>query len=147
TLLRDHVVQPVAVLSPHLDDAVFSCGDLIAASGEAVVATGCAGMPPSAGTLTEGDAVCGVGSARHAITERREEDRAALSALGAAPEWLEFCDAQYGAPLDLAQLKAKLVAVLERSGAATIVVPLGLFHDDHVSAAGVALSLLPQLAD
>ena len=79
--LREHVVEPVAVLSPHLDDAVFSCGDLIAASGEAVVATVCAGMPPSRETLTEWNAVCGFGSARHAITARREEDRAALSAL------------------------------------------------------------------
>ncbi len=84
--LREHVVEPVAVLSPHLDDAVFSCGvlscgDLIAASGEAVVATVCAGVPPSAETLTEWDAVCGFGSARQAITARREEDRAALSTL------------------------------------------------------------------
>jgi len=145
--LREHVVEPVAVLSPHLDDAVFSCGELIAASGEAVVATVCAGMPPSAETLTEWDAVCGFGSARHAITARREEDRAALSALGAAPEWLEFCDAQYGEPVDRAQLESKFAAVIERSGAATIVVPLGLFHDDHLTAAGVALSLLPRFPD
>src|SRR4051794_9894097 len=144
---RDCVVEPVAVLSPHLDDAVFSCGDLIAASGEAVVATVCAGMPPSAETLTEWDAVCGFGSARHAIAARREEDRAALSALGAAPEWLEFCDAQYGERVDCARLQSRLAALLDRLEAATVVVPLGLFHDDHLTAAGVALSLLPLLPD
>jgi LmbE family N-acetylglucosaminyl deacetylase len=145
--LREHVVEPVAVLSPHLDDAVFSCGDLIAASGEAVVATVCAGLPPRSERLTEWDAVCGFGSARHAITTRREEDRAALSTLGAAPEWLAFCDAQYGEPVDRAQLKSKFAALLERSAAATVVVPLGLFHDDHVMAAGVALSVLAQHPD
>jgi LmbE family N-acetylglucosaminyl deacetylase len=145
--LTEHVIEPVAVLSPHLDDAVFSCGDLIAASGEAVVATVCAGMPPSAEKLTEWDAVCGFGSARHAITKRREEDRAALSALGAAPEWLAFCDAQYGEPVDRAQLRSTIVELLERSAAATVVVPLGLFHDDHLTAAGVALSLLRQFPD
>jgi LmbE family N-acetylglucosaminyl deacetylase len=145
--LREAVAEPVAVLSPHLDDAVFSCGDLIASSREALVATVCAGMPPSADTLTEWDAVCGFGSARHAIAARREEDRAALSALGAAPEWLDFCDAQYGEPVDREQLQSRIAALLERSAAATVVVPLGLFHDDHLTAAGVALSLLPALRD
>jgi LmbE family N-acetylglucosaminyl deacetylase len=107
----------VAVLSRHLDDAVFSRGDLIAASREALVVD----------TLTEWDAVCGFGSARHAITARREEDRAALSALGAAPEWLEFCDAQYGEPVGRARLQLRLATLLERSAAATVVVPLGCF--------------------
>jgi LmbE family N-acetylglucosaminyl deacetylase len=43
--LPDEVVEPIVVLSPHLDDAVLSCGVLLAANGGARVVTVFAGMP------------------------------------------------------------------------------------------------------
>jgi LmbE family N-acetylglucosaminyl deacetylase len=84
-------------LSPHLDDAVFSCGGLIArqvADGDFVsVVTICAGNPP-AGTLSE------FARALHArwgdtITDRRIEDRMACGRLGASVHHLDIPDAIY----------------------------------------------------
>ena len=93
--MTEHVV-----LSPHLDDAVFSCGGLIArqaAAGERVtVLTVCAGDPPE-GPLSD------FARALHIVWQtdgspipiRREEDRSACRRLGAAAVHLEIPDAIY----------------------------------------------------
>jgi LmbE family N-acetylglucosaminyl deacetylase len=87
-------------LSPHLDDAVFSCGGLIArqvAAGDTVtVLTICAGDPPE-GQLSD------LARALHLtwgvddspVKSRREEDRAACARLGASPIHLDIPDAVY----------------------------------------------------
>jgi len=87
-------------LSPHLDDAIFSCGGLIArqvAAGESVtVLTVCAGDPPE-GPLSD------LARALHMlwhvndspVQSRRDEDLAACGRLGAAEVHLEIPDAVY----------------------------------------------------
>ncbi len=87
-------------LSPHLDDAVFSCGGLIAkqvVAGETVtVLTICAGDPPQ-GQLSD------LARALHLswnvdeslVRARCDEDLAACSRLGAAPIHLDIPDAVY----------------------------------------------------
>jgi len=50
---------PVAVISPHLDDAVFACGELLAARPGSVVITVLAGRPPRDLPLTPWDAASG----------------------------------------------------------------------------------------
>ncbi|MGD8604505.1 MAG: PIG-L family deacetylase [Anaerolineales bacterium] len=84
-------------LSPHLDDAVFSCGGLIArqvADGDFVtVVTVCAGNPP-AGVLSP------FARSLHerwgeTITDRRIEDRMACGRLGASVHHLDIPDAIY----------------------------------------------------
>lgn len=96
------VVKPdarVRVLSPHLDDAVLSCGGTLhrmARAGHRVeVVTVFAGDPPGppppfAQALY---AVWGYGDA--AMAGRRAEDRAALALLGAIPVHLDFPDVIY----------------------------------------------------
>jgi LmbE family N-acetylglucosaminyl deacetylase len=87
-------------LSPHLDDAVFSCGGLIAqqtAKGEPVtVITVCAGDPPP-GPLSsfaqELHAQWQAGSSP--MASRRQEDLAACGRLSAAVVHLEIADAIY----------------------------------------------------
>jgi LmbE family N-acetylglucosaminyl deacetylase len=87
-------------LSPHLDDAVFSCGGLIArqiAAGESVtVITVCAGDPPQ-GPLS--DFARALHMLWHAagppVPARREEDLAACKRLGAEAIHLEIPDAIY----------------------------------------------------
>jgi LmbE family N-acetylglucosaminyl deacetylase len=87
-------------LSPHLDDAVFSCGGLIAkqaAAGEAVtILTVCAGDPPE-------DLLPELARALHMVWQttgspiaaRRVEDMAASKRLGAGALHLEVFDAIY----------------------------------------------------
>ena len=134
------------VLSPHLDDAVLGCGAWIAAHAGVRVLTVFAGAPSAAAPPTEWDAACGFAGAAEAIAARRAEDRAALELLGAEPEWLDWCDDQYGVPAPeealVADVTADLRRALERHDPRTVLVPLGLFHRDHERTHEAALALV-----
>ena len=130
-------------LSPHLDDAVFGCGALIASCGEAVVATVFAGRPWPERPLTRWDAECGFRPGDDVIGVRRAEDREALAHLQAHPIWLDYRDDQYGDHPDTDALGRALAALLEAHAFESVFVPLGLFHADHerVSDAAFALAI------
>ncbi|SAK96023.1 LmbE family protein [Caballeronia arationis] len=85
----------ILVISPHFDDAVFSCGAWIASNSNAVVCTVFAGCPDTR-VATDWDHQCGFSDARQAMRERIAEDDRALELLGATGERLNFLDAQYG---------------------------------------------------
>jgi LmbE family N-acetylglucosaminyl deacetylase len=131
----------LAVISPHLDDAVFGAGELIAAHPGAVVITAFAGVPPE-DALTGWDRDCGFSGSRQAIFARRREDADALELLGAEPRWLPFCDAQYGASPEQSALRASLAREVERHEPDLVAFPLGLFHSDHQLVSRAALELL-----
>jgi LmbE family N-acetylglucosaminyl deacetylase len=120
------------VVSPHLDDAVLSCGQLIGQYPGTLVATIFTAAPAAAGPLTLWDAACGFSSAGQAMAQRRREDREALGILAAQPLWLGFSDSQYGASPPAAELATALDAVLREKAPATVCLPAGLFHSDHV---------------
>lgn len=99
-------------LSPHLDDAVYSCGALIAAqvqAGETVhILTICAGDPPD-------DAFSPFAQAMHArwgtdgfatVALRRREDQAACALLGASYRHADIPDCIYRKGADGAALYA-----------------------------------------
>jgi LmbE family N-acetylglucosaminyl deacetylase len=93
--MPDHVY-----LSPHLDDAVLSCGGLIARQiedGEAVtVLTVCAGDPPEGFFSSFAQELhARWGQPGPAIAARREEDRRACGHLGAGVIHLDIPDAVY----------------------------------------------------
>jgi LmbE family N-acetylglucosaminyl deacetylase len=133
----------LAVVSPHLDDAVFGCGELIAARRGAVAVTVCAAVPDETCMLPEWDAACGFGSARQAQFARRREDRAALESLEAQPCWLWCWDSQYRRrPARVEEVALKLARALRRYRADTIAIPLGLFHSDHKLTHLAALKLM-----
>jgi LmbE family N-acetylglucosaminyl deacetylase len=134
------------VISPHLDDAVFGCGEWIAAHPGARVLTVFAGVPSEPGALTEWDAACGFASAGEAVAARRAEDRAALELLGATPAWLTFCDDQYRAPADGRAVAGELRRALIEHDPDAVVVPFGLFHRDHRLAHQAALLALQEHA-
>ncbi|SAK90101.1 LmbE family protein [Caballeronia temeraria] len=120
------------VISPHLDDAVFSCGAALAASPGAVVCTVFAGAPRDE-RVTEWDTQCGFADARDAMRTRRAEDAAALEVLGARAVHLHFLDAQYmeddaNTP---AYIAASLLDVIHHHACDVVFIPLGLFHSDH----------------
>ena len=131
-MARSRQLEPpaLAVVSPHLDDAVFACGHLLARERGAVVVTLFAGIPPAGRALPEWDAACGFASARQAMLARRREDRAALTALAARPCWIGCLDAQYRDRVPDG-LPARLARALARVGSSRVAVPLGLFHEDH----------------
>jgi LmbE family N-acetylglucosaminyl deacetylase len=118
------------VLSPHLDDAVFACGELIASAPGSAVATLFAGRPGQP-DLTGWDRDAGFRPGDDVLGTRRAEDRAALQVLDATPLWLDFADDQYGEPASMQALVAAVCGIVETQDADTVLVPAGLFHADH----------------
>ena len=126
------IPEPLTVISPHLDDAVFSCGALLAAARDAVVVTVLAGVPEAPIDVPDWDRAAGFGSATQAVLQRRREDTLALGLLGARPEWLDFLDGQYGKRHEAAEIIAGLAAAPSMRRGGTVVAPMGLFHGDHI---------------
>jgi LmbE family N-acetylglucosaminyl deacetylase len=133
-------------VSPHLDDAVFACGQWIVSSRDPAVVTICAGRPRAGAPVTTWDAECGFLDGDDVMTLRRNEDRAALDVLGAAPVWLDFRDDQYGEPGTRDAISGALASVIEREDASAVHFPLGLFHADHERASDAALMLVDRFA-
>lgn len=120
------------IISPHLDDAVFSCGEALACKRGAIVATMFAGLPPATLPLTPWDAAAGFTGSREAMEMRREEDRRAMELLHATPVWLDFLDSQYNDPPTEIELAEAIAGLIEAHGPDTVMLPAGLFHSDHV---------------
>jgi LmbE family N-acetylglucosaminyl deacetylase len=126
------IPEPLTVISPHLDDAVFSCGALLAAAQDAVVVTVLAGVPDAPMDLPDWDRAAGFSSVAQAVSQRRREDARGLNLLGARPEWLGFLDGQYGPKHTAEDIMAGLAASPSMQRGGTVVAPMGLFHSDHV---------------
>ena len=129
------------ILSPHFDDAVLSCWDLLAGAGEVLVVNVFAGEP-SAGTLGWWDRLAGASDSAAAVRMRIEEDRQALALAGRTAVNLPFLDSQYRqgdqAPGEIVEaLRGVLVA------GARIYAPasLGDHHRDHTAVRAAALAL------
>lgn len=120
----------ILVVSPHLDDAVFSAGQFLAARPGAVVVTVLAGAPIQP-VQTKWDLNSGFTDSQHAITIRRDEDRTALAMLGAIPVHLDYLDCQYK-PENHRALVAGLTNEIEKRQPELVVGPLGLGHADHI---------------
>ena len=137
-------IESLVVISPHLDDGVFSCGNLIAAKCHATVITVFAGIPEPDMPAPDWDRRAGFPSGAAAVTARRVEDQQALSRLDATPLWLDFFDSQYGIAAHREDLATRLHEVLIDFAGATIAAPLGLFHSDHQLVQQAALGLWRQ---
>ncbi len=135
------------LISPHLDDAVLSCGAWLAVHSGCTVLTLFAGLPRDGSRSTEWDARSGFASAAAAVAGRRHEDEQALRLLDARPCWLDFTDGQYGEPADPATLAAAVRSVLQELQPDTVLLPLGLFHRDHLLAHEAAATALRGLGD
>ena len=121
----------LAVLSPHLDDAVLSLGAMLAASDEPVrVITVLAGDPSAGRPAGAWDAESGAITAGQAAARRREEDRRACDSLGVEPVWFPYGDEQYGRGAEDDEIWAVLHPAI---GEATTVLAPGfpLRHADH----------------
>lgn len=130
------------VVTPHLGDAVLSCGELLAAHPGAVVVTVFAGIPSNAYVVPEWDAACGFSSPRQAVIVRRREDRAALAILQAEPCWLACPDSQYRRAVTLDEVALRLARALRRHRSDAVAIPLGLLRGDHELTHEAALRVL-----
>jgi LmbE family N-acetylglucosaminyl deacetylase len=139
----------IAILSPHLDDAVYSLG---AAIGESVragahisVITVFAGDPDSRRPPSPWDRRFGFRSAGEAARARRAEDRRACELLGASPVWLPFDD-EHGEPAGADELWESIQDAVGHVDA--VLVPgFPLSHKDHLRLARVVLARRFETAD
>ncbi len=146
------MTQTALALSPHLDDAAFSCGGTLArlaAEGwRVVIATVfTASMPDPQGFALACQLDKGLGPEVDYMALRRDEDAAACRLLGAEPLWLPFPEAPhrgYGSAADLfgdphgsddiaAPLGDTLAALLKVEAPALLLAPQAIGgHVDHV---------------
>ena len=132
------------IVSPHFDDAVFSCGALLAAHPDAAVCTVFA-APPEHDMHTEWDEKAGFTNAHEAVRERTVEDNRALEVLDAIPLRMPFRDSQYADSPSISQMAAALEETIYRTTANTLLMPLGLHHDDHARVFEACCEILPRL--
>ncbi|PQV49927.1 PIG-L family deacetylase [Paraburkholderia sp. BL21I4N1] len=133
------------IVSPHFDDAVFSCGELLAAHPDTAICTVFA-APPEQEMQTEWDEKSGFTGAFQAIHARTREDNLALEILDAIPLRMPFRDGQYRDSPSISKLAAALEETIYRTTANTLLMPLGLHHDDHVRVFEACCEILPRLS-
>lgn len=139
TVLEDEFLagRRVAVVSPHLDDAVLSCGAVMSAMDTPVVITVFAGNPGDWSELSGWDALCGYAPGTDVVEARRIEDDEALSCLGARGIRLNLLDEQYRSSDPQASepraetVGREILGAIRGAGVDTVFVPLGLGHTDH----------------
>jgi LmbE family N-acetylglucosaminyl deacetylase len=125
--------EPVAILSPHLDDAVLGCWAELARAPHAVVVNVCAAIPP-AGQLAYWDGVTGGTDSAEHMRERLAEDERALDVAGVERINLEYLDKHYREnrePLDVDDLRARILDALPER-CSMVLAPAGIGdHVDH----------------
>lgn len=122
----------LVVFSPHLDDAVFSSGALIAKHQTRVISI-CAGIPAEDVPPGDFDVMAGFRTAADAIRQRRVEDVQAAAILGCEMVHMDCAEDQYDRKPDRPDRVRKTVAAAFRSVHASdiLIAPLGLRHPDH----------------
>jgi LmbE family N-acetylglucosaminyl deacetylase len=125
---------PWLIISPDFDDAVLSCGDLIAAHPGSVVLTVSSGVPPSGVIASDWGRAGGFSTAEEAGLGRREEDLKALRALGASQATTQILDSPYRSGAEEHGAAVQWIeTAIDEIGPERIAIPLGTEdHEDHV---------------
>ena len=131
---------PLAVISPHFDDAVLSCSQVLLAHPGSTVITVFGGRP-SDGRWSGWDSVC-FRRGQDPMKVRQEEDRDALRALGASAVHLPFLDAGYGVTHSTEEITHALALKLDSLAPQSVLFPLGISHRDHVATQKAATNLV-----
>lgn len=121
----------VVILSPHFDDAVLSCWQLLESPADVTVVNVFGGSPPPGTPVPWWDEATGATDPVERMRERRMEDRVALALAGRAGVALDLLDAQYRhEPLAVATVVARLTDVV--ASGALVYAPAGMsHHPDH----------------
>lgn len=115
------------VISPHIDDAVWSAHGLLHG---ATVITICAGIPPAGTPPTQFDTNAGFTSAAAAMRARRAEDHAAAAIAGFTVRHLNCLLCNYAAEQPLVTAVADALEGVDKHE--FVAGPLGLRHPDHI---------------
>jgi LmbE family N-acetylglucosaminyl deacetylase len=145
----------LVIVSPHMDDAALSCGELLAANPGSHVVTVFSSGPARVRHLPEWDEQSGFFRPGDNVMQmRRREDEDALASVGAVAHHLDFWDQQYRlgdrlyrprrahmalrdvrlrlqAPALLRRVEARLEALVRSLPASMWLAPLGVWHKDH----------------
>jgi LmbE family N-acetylglucosaminyl deacetylase len=130
-----------AILSPHFDDAVLSCWQLLASPADVTVVNVFTGEPPAGTPPPWWDRATGATDSVERMRERRGEDAAALALVGTSSVELGLLDHQYRCA-QLSQREVVERITFEVAPQAIIHAP-GAFdgHPDHVLVRDAALEL------
>lgn len=124
-------MDPLLVVSPHLDDAVLSAGEALAGwTGPTVVLSILAGLPPHP-VVTTFDANCGFASSTDSTIARWHEDDRALRRVGATALRAPFLDNQYGDRPTAWDVAAMILLAVDAIHPVAMLGPMGLAHPDH----------------
>lgn len=134
-------IPPLFVVSAHLDDAVLSCGKLLALHPGSTVCTVFAGKPRSP-MSTSWDRSAGFMHSDAALDERIREDKRALDIIGAHGVRLPFLDSQYECSPSVDEIAAALADAWCACGCPPLIAPFGLYHSDHALASDACCRLL-----
>jgi LmbE family N-acetylglucosaminyl deacetylase len=142
--VTDEEFERVVVLSPHLDDAVISCGAFLSVHPGATVVTVFCGYPAQILDPPNWWAqLSGFGPGQDVVAARRDEDRRALGRLGATPRQLDGFperDLQPDEPVATAgQVADALAEVLDQLDPTLVLMPMGLANPEHVCVHDAAL--------
>lgn len=135
----------IVILSPHFDDAVFSCWHLLTKPGTTVI-TIFAGTP-AGGTTTWWDRLCGESDSVAMVRKRIHENEAALSDIGVSCRNLPYVDRQYSyTNHDVPELANAILSQVDHTAA--FFAPLAgsrvWRHPDHITVREVGKFLLAQ---
>lgn len=142
-------MEPTLVISPHYDDAVLSVGAFMAGAPGCVVLTVMGGVPDPH-ISTGYDKQSGFPNGHAAVTERRAENRRALSTLRASALDGDLLDGQYRTivhdergidELAFEVIVPQIAKTMEALGARRLIGPVGVGHPDH-KAVGLAMRVL-----
>lgn len=127
------------MVSPHLDDAVYSTWRYLTSSQSVSILTVLAGVPPEGTPLSQYDRLTRSREPRNRMEIRRAEDASVCGRHGWLYVHLDFLDAPYRAgPLDEDSVAAALAERLPPSD--VVLVPAGIgMHPDHVAVRDIAL--------
>ena len=138
-------LERIVVVSPHPDDAVLSCGQLLARHAGATVITVFCGSPARyPDPPNRWSQLSGFAPGEDSSATRREEDRRALAHLGATPVHLDLVEAdlQPNQPAATVDEVAEAIEGPLRSLDPTLVLlPLGLANPEHVAVHAAVLAV------
>lgn len=150
-LVGETELSRLVIVSPHLDDAVLSCGLLMIAHPGATVVTVFAGNPPAyPTTMRYWDVQAGFGPDDDVMAVRRDEDRAALARLDATPHHLDFVEHTYNdgdRPVAPDVIAGPLEAAIREHEPTAVLTPFGLANPDHDVTHAAAMLVRERFAD
>jgi LmbE family N-acetylglucosaminyl deacetylase len=131
------------VISPHLDDAFFSCSGVIKGVHDPIVHTVFAGDAPADQSLAQWDRDCGFSDGDNVMDHRRKEECSAASRLQATATWDQLLQEGYRpGEVDPVAVARNLSKTIEDVNPESVLFPLGLKHTDHLAVASAMWTII-----